>query len=229
MGEMDLLSCRSSDMAKTGQRSPPSSHEESWRLLRCSQGEKRLALWSEMFGVLQPRLAVFLHYRMSPTLRHRWPVEDVIQDTFLVAWKRIDTFKCTKNDGLYRWLVTIAFHVLSSIKRREFTRHVEKRFSEFKGPEDSTSVGVSELALAASAERVSRRAMSSEEARRALEYLNSLATVDREVILLRVFEDLSYGDVAARLGLTETAARKRYQRALSRLQSLHGDLGGLFS
>jgi RNA polymerase sigma factor (sigma-70 family) len=47
--------------------------------------------------------------------------------------------------------------------------------------------------------------------------LASLPTAEREALLLHYFEDRSYPDMAAALGLSEPAARKRVSRALEKL------------
>jgi RNA polymerase sigma-70 factor (ECF subfamily) len=52
--------------------------------------------------------------------------------------------------------------------------------------------------------------------------LRKLATREREVLLLRLYLDLSWSDVAAAAGLTEAGARTRYYRALDRLRPLLG-------
>jgi RNA polymerase sigma-70 factor (ECF subfamily) len=46
-----------------------------------------------------------------------------------------------------------------------------------------------------------------------------LADVDREVLLMRTFEALSYNEVAYLLGIDATTARKRHGRALLRLHA----------
>ena len=52
--------------------------------------------------------------------------------------------------------------------------------------------------------------------------------IDREVLALRHFEELTNGEAAAVLGLTKTAASNRYVRALKRLQAvLEGCPAGL--
>jgi RNA polymerase sigma factor (sigma-70 family) len=50
-----------------------------------------------------------------------------------------------------------------------------------------------------------------------VEALDTLADEQREALRLRVIEGLSYGDVAARLGCAETAARQRVSRGLRRV------------
>jgi len=60
------------------------------------------------------------------------------------------------------------------------------------------------------------------------EVLNAMEPLDREVLALRHFEELSNGEVAHVLGLSKTAASNRYMRALVRLkemlQGMHGFL-----
>jgi RNA polymerase sigma-70 factor (ECF subfamily) len=58
------------------------------------------------------------------------------------------------------------------------------------------------------------------------EALNSLDPVDREVLVLRHFEELSNGEAAAVLGLDKSAAGKRYARALIRIKDVLAALRG---
>lgn len=59
-----------------------------------------------------------------------------------------------------------------------------------------------------------------------LEALRSLPPVDRAVLVLRFWEDLSVAETAARLNLSDTAVRSRCSRALARVREL---LGGDFA
>jgi RNA polymerase sigma-70 factor (ECF subfamily) len=56
--------------------------------------------------------------------------------------------------------------------------------------------------------------------------LNSLDPIDREVIALRNFEQLSRTETAEVLGIEEAAAAKRYIRALKRLKAALADMPG---
>jgi RNA polymerase sigma-70 factor (ECF subfamily) len=55
--------------------------------------------------------------------------------------------------------------------------------------------------------------------------LASMDEIDREVLLLRHFEELSNKEAAAVLGIQENAASNRYVRALGRLKGFLGSLG----
>ena len=60
---------------------------------------------------------------------------------------------------------------------------------------------------------------------RVQEALSRLGELDREILLMRNFEGLSFGEIACLLEIENTAARKRYGRALLRLRTLLFDLG----
>jgi RNA polymerase sigma-70 factor (ECF subfamily) len=57
--------------------------------------------------------------------------------------------------------------------------------------------------------------------------LSALEPLDREVLALRHFEELSNNEVAELLGLTKATASKRYVRALARLKDAIVQLPGL--
>jgi RNA polymerase sigma factor (sigma-70 family) len=53
------------------------------------------------------------------------------------------------------------------------------------------------------------------------EALMKLGERERRVLILRVYLDLPWAEVAAAAGLTEAGARTRYYRAMDRLRPLH--------
>jgi RNA polymerase sigma-70 factor (sigma-E family) len=57
-----------------------------------------------------------------------------------------------------------------------------------------------------------------------LQALDALPPLDRAVVVLRYWEDLSVARTAEQLGITENACRTRASRALARLRTLHPDL-----
>lgn len=65
-----------------------------------------------------------------------------------------------------------------------------------------------------------------ERAPRLQEALNTLDAMDREVLSLRHFEELTVAETAQVLGITEPAAARRYIRALKRLKDVLAALPG---
>ena len=57
--------------------------------------------------------------------------------------------------------------------------------------------------------------------------LDGLEPLDREILSLRHFEELSNNEAAVELGITKAAASKRYIRALERLRKAVADVPGL--
>ena len=68
--------------------------------------------------------------------------------------------------------------------------------------------------------RLPRRAQRTERLLRVQEALNTLDPIDREVLALRHFEQLSRSDTAEVLGISQEAGAKRYFRALKRLKDV---------
>jgi RNA polymerase sigma-70 factor (ECF subfamily) len=66
----------------------------------------------------------------------------------------------------------------------------------------------------------SRVAVRAEQQLQLQEALNGMDPIDREIIALRHFEELTNGEAAEILGLSKSAASKRYVRALTRLQAV---------
>jgi RNA polymerase sigma-70 factor (ECF subfamily) len=60
------------------------------------------------------------------------------------------------------------------------------------------------------------------------EALNSMDPMDREVVVLRHFEELSNIETAAVLGIEPSAASKRYLRAVRRLKAILDQVPGFF-
>ena len=90
---------------------------------------------------------------------------------------------------------------------------------------EATSAALAALLLGRDT-RPSVAAIRAERQRRLQESLNAMDPLDREVLVLRHFEELSNAEVARELHLQESAASKRYIRALHRLKEILASLPG---
>jgi RNA polymerase sigma-70 factor (ECF subfamily) len=72
----------------------------------------------------------------------------------------------------------------------------------------------------------SQAAIRAELRQRVQEALDSMSLLDREVLALRHFEQLTNSETAQVLGITESGASNRFVRALQRLRSILVDVPG---
>lgn len=190
-------------------------------LLDLVAGGQQVAL-NDLLARHRPRLLRMIELRLDHRVRARVDASDVIQDTCIEAAQRIQEFCRTPNVPFFIWLRFLAIQKLSQIHRRELgakARDARREVSlDGRGlPESSSAVLAADLA--------GKLTGPSEAARRAerkvqlQEALDRLQETDREVLALRHFEHLSNSEIADVLGLSDSAACRRYARALERLKS----------
>lgn len=127
-------------------------------------------------------------------LQNREEAEDVVQDTFVKAWK--SRWRVRDAAKFPAWLSTIARHRARDLARRRRPEPL---------PEDFESSGTVEF------ESAVQKADLDGEVRSALAQLPEL---HRVALTLRYFEDLDYGTIEQTLGLTNGALRGILGRAL---------------
>jgi RNA polymerase sigma-70 factor (ECF subfamily) len=143
-------------------------------------------------------------------LRNHEEAEDITQEVFLRAVMGIEQFR---GDALLKtWLHKIAHNLC-------LTRIAAKKTSAECTSDGS---GIEELE---SEEPDAEAASASIELREALERaIGELEPPFREAILLRVFEDLSYQEIARVTGVPENTVKTRIYRARAKLQQRLGEL-----
>jgi RNA polymerase sigma-70 factor, ECF subfamily len=105
-------------------------------------------------------------------------------------------------------------------------RDAGREISLYRGALPETSSAALAAHLLGRLSTPSQAAMRAERKIRLQEALDSLDPVDREVLALRHFEELSNTEAAAVLGLDKSAASKRYARALIRLKEILASMPG---
>jgi RNA polymerase sigma-70 factor (ECF subfamily) len=159
--------------------------------------------------------------RLDPAIAARVDASDVVQEVLLEASRRLDDYLRTPAMPFHLWLRHIARdHIIDAHRRH---RQAQRRGVDREQPLNRAALASrSSLELAAQLcdqERTPASAAIQQELERRLQAaLADLNEDDREVILMRHYEDLSNQEVATELGLTEAAASMRYLRALRRLR-----------
>jgi RNA polymerase sigma factor (sigma-70 family) len=168
-------------------------------------------------GVSGERLAVAYERNARPLLvffaRRTFDAQaasDLVADTFAAALAGRHGFRGTSDDDHAAWLHGIARHRLAAYHRRG---RVERRALRRLGVERA-ELGEIEI------ERVEELAGLEELRARVASGLESLGEDYRDALRLRVVDELPYPDVAARLAISEQAARARVSRGLRRLAAI---------
>jgi len=160
--------------------------------------------------------ALARHYTRSAV-----EVEDIVQDTFLKAYRRLETFQ--RQSSFSTWLYRIAVNTALDFLKRMGRSPVQA----VEDPELSASPvraqAGSGVAVAAPDARLRRE----EIARITAEVLAELPEIFRTVLVLREFEDLSYQQMADVLGISIGTVESRLFRARARFKDamirLHPD------
>ena len=105
-------------------------------------------------------------------------------------------------------------------------RDAGREVSLYRGTMPEASSAALAAQLLGHATRPSEAAIRAEVKIRLQEALNSMDPLDREVLVLRHFEQLSPAETAQVLGIKEKAAGMRYLRALKRLKDILACLPG---
>ena len=175
--------------------------------------------FASLFSNYGARLERIINFRLDPRIRGRIDAADVLQEAYLEASTRLPSVLDSANVSIFVWLRQQTLQTLVDVHRRQFRQkrdvNREIHFAS-TGPSDGTSVSIAQF-LIGQLTSPSEVAVKAEEIQWLQEALNSMNEVDREVLALRHFEQLSNTQVAEVLGLTPTAASNRYLRAAARL------------
>jgi RNA polymerase sigma-70 factor (ECF subfamily) len=184
----------------------------------------------EQFAANRARLRRMVRLRLDRRLQGRVDPSDVLQEAHLEVARRAGQYLADRPMPAFLWFRWITGERLVDAHRRHLgskMRDAGQEVSLHRGAlPQATSVSLAELLLGrlTSPTRAARRA---EMQLRLQEVLNAMEPLDREVLTLRHFEELSNSETAQILGLTKSAASNRYMRALLRLKETLSGIPGL--
>lgn len=165
--------------------------------------------WERLIESLGPAsLLVAIEGRMSAELRTRLSAEDLLQDTLLHLWR---------DRAHIEWRGARAFRTLVlSMADNRIRDAADHEFALKRGGApalgDGSQSASSPRAAPAGSTTPSRVAMARERANAMHAALAALPDDVREVVRLRLFEELSTQEVADRLGLGLSATKHRFLR-----------------
>lgn len=190
-------------------------------LEHCRAGETRCL--EELFERYQDRLKRMVRLRLDPRVKSRVDASDVLQEAYIEIYQKLEEHLCNPKLPFYLWLRLLTGQKLALAHRRHLgaqVRDAGREVSLFHGGLPEVSSAELAAQLMGNFTSPSQAAVKTELKMRLQEALNSMEDLDREVLTLRHFEQLSNSETATVLGISESAACNRYVRALKRLKAI---------
>jgi RNA polymerase sigma-70 factor, ECF subfamily len=197
-------------------------------LERVERGDQQALV--ALFTNYRDRLRRMVRLRLDRRLQGRIDPSDVLQDAYLDVAKRAGEYVANPSVPVFLWLRLITGQRLMALHRQHLgaqMRDAGQEVSLYRGAlPHATSVSLAALLLGrlTSPTQAAQRA---EMQIRLQEVINAMDPIDREVLTLRHFEELSNVETAQVLGIQKSAASNRYLRALKRLKDTLVSMPGL--
>ncbi len=175
---------------------------------------------SALFEAYGDRFSKMIALRLDPRLAGRIDPADVLQDAFIDVNKKLPQYDQDRQVPLFIWMRTIVQERIVATHRLHL--NTEKRDARLeknivRAPNPDESAWSLAHVLLSNDTSISGRAIRSEQHDQLATALASLDPIDHEIILLRIYENLSNVEVAQSLNIETSAASKRFLRAMDRL------------
>jgi RNA polymerase sigma-70 factor, ECF subfamily len=166
--------------------------------------------WKALFQRYHRMLTAQMQARFYGVVRRRCDAEDVLQTAFAKAFENIGGFQYQGEGSFRRWLARLVMNAFADELR---SHRAEQKASVEHDGDLQTMEDRAETERSAAEQR--NQAM--------LEALNRMDEEDRSIVIERLFEKLSYREIAANLGVSRETARQLFAQALSRLSRVMGE------
>lgn len=183
----------------------------------------------ELFSRYRSRLKRMVHLRLNRRLQGRVDDSDVVQEAYLDVARKLPEYAADPQAPFFLWLRNLTGLKLAEVHRRHLgtqMRDADQEVSLYRGalPEaNSMSLAAHLLGTITTA---SEAAIKAETRIFVQEALNAMDPVDREILALKHFEQLSTSEIAQVLGMSKAGAGGRYLRAIKRLRAVVSQIPG---
>ena len=187
-------------------------------LRRAAAGDR--SAWEALLKHLHQPLMSFVGSLIPNDLKSRVEPQDILNDTYFEAYRRIGEFTAIDDQSVFRWLATIARHQLINTVKAQRCQKRGGRSRQI----DTAAVGedgqlIELLHDLAIYERTPSRSAMRHELRIALETsISRLEAPLRQALRLRHLSGLPFKDVAVQMSRTERAVQQLCTRAMRQLR-----------
>lgn len=216
-------------MDSTSTTEPP-GHDETLELLRQGVAGDREAL-VRIWDAHLERLRKLVKLRMDRRLQGRVDPVDVLQEIFVDFASRTQDYLDDSSMPFFLWLRFLAGQRLQLFHRHHLgtqMRDAGREVSLHRGAmPQATSVSLAAQLLGRFTS-VTQAVQRAELQQTLQQVVNDMEPLDREIVALRHFEELSNAETAEVLGIKKTTASTRHIRALKRLREQLQNTPGFF-
>jgi RNA polymerase sigma-70 factor (ECF subfamily) len=198
-------------------------------LRRAGAGDE--AALAALFARYRDRLRAMVRLRLDRRMAGRLDPSDVLQEAYLDVAKRFPEYSAAPAVSFYLWLRNLTGQRLIDLHRQHLgaqMRDAGREVSLYRGALPQVSSASLAQQLLAGLTSPTQAAIRAEMQLQLQEALNSMDPIDREVVVLRHFEELNNAETAQVLGIDPSAASKRYIRAIRRLKAILDRAPGFF-
>jgi RNA polymerase sigma-70 factor (ECF subfamily) len=161
---------------------------------KCQNGE------TAAFGTLYDHYIRLIYNFIFYKTFHKETAEDLTSETFFKALRNIQSVDLEKSFG--SWLYKIAQNTVLDHYR---ARRNHEDIDDFWDISDTTDIAL-EVDTSISVDALKKE-------------LKNLSSTDRDIIIMRIWQDLSYKEIADIVGKSEASCKMTYSRALAKLRS----------
>src|SRR5256885_788648 len=205
----------------------PGSVDETDPIEQLRRGDRQAL--ATLFDRYRDRLRRMVELRIDARLRARLDASDVLQEAFLDVARDLDAYLADPKLPPLLWLRLHVGRRLTTLHRQHLGTRMRDAGMEISLYHDAlpeaSSAALASMLLGKHTSPT-QAALRAERLLRVQEALNTLDPIDREVLALRHFEQLSRSETAEVLGISPEAAAKRYFRALKRLKEVLASMPG---
>lgn len=186
-------------------------------LSRAQHGDEQA--FGELVEAFWRRLELLVRYRLGPEARRGGDLDDILQETFIEAFKLLPCFSWTRHGCLFRWLGAIAEHKVQRAVRARVRRGREVSLSQ-PSPSSARGRPIEVKWPLAHEASPSQQVLDDEMTERVERALACLSPDRREAVVLAYLYGMKIKEIAERMGRSPQAVALLVFRALRQLRSI---------
>lgn len=169
--------------------------EEEKIVIACQSGNPEK--FGELYDLYIRKIYDFIYYKTH----HKETAEDIASAVFLKAFEKIKTFDCSKG-SFSSWVYQIARNsVIDHYRTKKVAINIDDVW-DLSGCEDIAR----DFDIAQKIEKVEK-------------YIQTLNSEQRDIVMLRVWQELPYKEIAEIMGKSEASCKMTFSRAMGELRS----------